>query len=139
MTRKSPSGPLLNEPSQWPGSNSLETGLRYMPIGDVSTPVSLEAEGQIYIATPSKLQSLEVQIITAGADAVNVLWNVRINGILVPGMIINLQADEVSGASVAPDDATELAIGDLVSLLVTSGTIAGTSPLVRTFVNISER
>lgn len=135
MSRNSPSGPQNGE-SNFPGFNDASTSAtEYQQLGTLNDPTT-EIDTQYYVNVPSKLQSLEVQIIDVGAGAgANYVWNVRVNGVAVPGMTVSLDPLAIGGDSATPTDPTNLAVGDLLSLEVVTGA-ATTAPKVRTFLNV---
>lgn len=133
MGKQSPSGPPTAIRNPFPGTNSIVSGVtRFEEYGELGSSFVTEVEGQTYIEKSGVLTSLEVQIIQAGADAVNHTWSLRVNfqsqfDITMPG---NVVGGDIEVGSIL------LAVGDLVSLRLVSGVIVGASPIVRTFTTI---
>lgn len=141
MSRNSPSGPFVPIKNPYPGSSDLDADeTQYFRVGSTQNLNVNEIDGQIYIRQASKLLQLTAVMLSAGTDPVTHTFNVRVNGVNVPGMTLTL-VDNVAlvPVTVGPSGSGELGVGDLVSLQLISGLDLGVLGTVRTFLDIGER
>lgn len=136
--RSSPSGPLTPIQNPYPGISSFSSATTvYMGIHSLSGSAT-EVTTQTIYPRGGKLISLEIQIFIVGTDAVTHTWNVRKNGVLVPGMAATLFDNSLNSVTVAPStvDGSQITATDLISLEMVPGTFAGVGCQFRSFLNV---
>ncbi len=137
--RTSPSGPLSPIENPYPGVATFTSAATlFQGIHSLLIATS-ERNGQTIYARGGKILGLTISIFQAGTDSgVLHTWNVRKNGVLVPGMVLSMDDATVATATVGPStvDGATISPTDLISLQMVPGTFVGDGAQFRSYLNI---